>query len=331
MAGSSIEVQYLMRTRALLAVLAAFWTCSPALSWNSHGHVAVTRKAMAAIASGLPDYVVQGQGTVVHCSVDPDLLRNPAVPHLAERERAEHYLDVERLGPVALPKGRAELQAILAEKRLDPESVGFVPYAVVEWTERLALAFAEHRRWPDNRHIQLKSLVIAGILAHYAADMTQPLHTTVHYDGLVRGDEASPRTGIHWHTDALLQRYGVLLEETDIPEPISLYPNTVTGVHRAFWESHALVGTVYELEGSIVGDPEQPPRELLDFTRERARAAAGLVGSLFLTAWEHSGRILLPAWLDRPGLENPTRSDPVPDSKLEDLPEINSRHGGGGA
>ncbi len=56
----------------------------------------------------------------------------------------------------------------------------------------------------------MKCLVYAGRLAHYAADLEQPLHTTVDYDGRTQAAKdaknktfKSPHTGIHTKVDAL--------------------------------------------------------------------------------------------------------------------------------
>ena len=70
-------------------------------------------------------------------------------------------------------------------------------YAVAEWTEKLALAFAQHRRWPENTLVQAECLLTAASLAHYAQDLCQPLHTSVHFDGRALEGGKSPRSGIH--------------------------------------------------------------------------------------------------------------------------------------
>jgi hypothetical protein len=81
-----------------------------------------------------------------------------------------------------------------------------LPYAIAEWTERLSIAFAEHRKYPANPYIQNKCLVYAGFLAHYAQDLCMPLHTTIHHDGRANPDGSTPKTGIHPRVDSLVEK-----------------------------------------------------------------------------------------------------------------------------
>src|SRR5690606_21971184 len=89
---------------------------------------------------------------IAHHSVDPDVGRNPATPTLADRSGAWHYVHVED----------GDRRAGAMEEKL------------VELTERLAVTFAELRRRPDDPDLRASSRLIAGWLAHYAADLAQP-------------------------------------------------------------------------------------------------------------------------------------------------------------
>jgi len=48
-----------------------------------------------------------------------------------------------------------------------------------------------------------------------------------------------------------------------------------------------------------MGQPFPADPELTAFTRDRLRAAASFVASLFLTAWERAGDLQLPVWDER--------------------------------
>lgn len=273
-----------------------------ALGWHGPGHDRATRPAAAALPKDVPAFFVEGAATIAHCSADPDLFRLRAQPELRDGEVPEHYFDLELLKGAEIPPSRSAFVALCAKKGQTPADVGFLPYAVVEWTQRLALAFAEHRKWPDNKHIRMKALVYAGILSHYAQDACQPLHTTIHYDGRARADGSSPRTGIHAKVDALLQKL------TPDPQAAAKGVNPVVfdkllpGVVAEIKRSHALVAKVYQLENEIP-DLEAPlpaGTEVAAFARERLRAAATFTASLYLTAWRKSAELQLPEWHRRP-------------------------------
>jgi hypothetical protein len=185
---------------------------------------------------------------------------------------------------------------------------------VVEWTQRLAAVFAEHRAWPDNPHIRRRALVYAGIVAHFAEDLQMPLHTTVHYDGRLKPDGNSPRTGIHMKLDALPGKLagdpnelarGLLVEAMD--------PNDLLGeVMAELLASHKLVDRVYALEGQLpaYGEKLIPDSPAEALARERARASARMAARMILTAWRMSASIEIPKWHRRP-------TAPPPGTRIE--------------
>jgi len=279
------------------ALLICLCAAGAARAWYADGHVKATRAALTALKGRLPEFFLRGFETVVKTSPDPDLLRLRQVPELRDAESPEHFLDLELLSDAPLPAKRSEYLLLCARRRLNPSRVGYVPYAVVEWTQRLTIAFAEHRRFPDDPHIRTRCLVYAGLLAHYAQDLCQPLHTTVHYDGRVGADGVSPRTGIHAKVDALLGKApaGAGLVRAGRVKPLSPLMASVAAELR---RSHALVDRVYAIEKHLpdVAAPLAPASPAAAFARERLRAAAEFTAALYLTAWTDSARIELPDW-----------------------------------
>src|SRR5207248_7223672 len=141
----------------------------------------------------------------------------------------EHYIDYEMLDGRALPPTRYEFIKMCAEAKLDPKAVGTVPYAVAEGTERLEVAFAEYRRWPDDPDIRSKCLVYAGLMSHYAEDLCMPLHATVHHDGRALTNFVSPRTGIHNKIDALPEKLGMTPDELAQGLKVAVIPDLMPG------------------------------------------------------------------------------------------------------
>lgn len=283
------------RHRAQTGLLALFvLATSTAQAWHNEGHEAITRQAVTLVARQLPDFFGQQQNAMVHCSLDPDAFMQRGLPAAREVEAPEHYLDLERLRGEALPRARSGFTTLCRSLQLEPAAVGTLPYATVEWTQKLSAAFAEWRKWPQDAAIPTKIAVYAGILAHYTGDLAQPLHTTVHHDGRVTnpGDK-SPKTGIHQRVDALLGH-------VTLPPPAPLGNATrVTDawetVLGALRESHSQVDRVFALADRIpaVGTAPTDP-EILEFARDRAAAAVQLTARLWLYAWQSSEAILLP-------------------------------------
>ena len=283
-------------TRAGLAGLVLLVCGVPAWSWRAEGHALLTRAAVQVLPAEVPAFFRQGGEAMAFCAAEPDAERNAALPHLKSANRGEHFLDLEMLGGRPLPEHRYEFLKLCAEAGLDPSQVGTLPYAVAEWTERLALAFAQYRHWPTNTLVQGECLIAGASLAHYAEDLCQPLHTTLHYDGRAGEDGKSPRSGIHDKVDALPEK--LKLDPQELAKGLvpvaadSLMPAILAQLQA----SNALVDSVYALEGDL-GNPESP--RVRAFAEERARAAVAFTAGLYLQAWKLSATVELPAWLQR--------------------------------
>jgi hypothetical protein len=188
-----------------------------------------------------------------------------------------------------------------------------LPYAVVEGAQRLTEAFAEHRRWPGDPAIRQRILVYAGLLAHYAGDLDQPLHTTLHHDGRALPDGSSPKTGIHQLVDGLFERTPLRVHGGMRGVRLQRYDDAWAAVVAELVRSHALVERVYQLEpelrqsfprppeGQTKPPPSRPTPAVVTFTEERFRSTASFLASLYWTAWQDSAKVQLPAWHSRPG------------------------------
>jgi len=300
----------MMRRRAVCWVAAL--TCGVlslaagrAFGWHQDGHARIVTLAVDAAADRMPPFFAEQSSLIAHCSADPDVFKESASTQLQRFERSEHYLDVELLGGAALPPVRSEFLALCAARGLEPEAVGFLPYTVAEWTQRLAMALAEHRRWPENPDIRSKACVYAGILAHYGADLCMPLHLTLYFDGKVMGADGAPlRTGIHAKVDALPGKlpdgWQALLAGAE-PEPFGDLWTAVTGQVA---ESRSHIDAVYEMEPRLpaMGAPlgtDDDDAVVRSFAAERTRVAANFLARLYLTAWRASEHQSLPFWLQR--------------------------------
>jgi len=251
---------------------------------------------MDAAGTNLPSFFTGQRDIITHCVQDPDMFRYVQFPELPAQEGPEHFLDVEMLGGRDLPATRPEYVSLCRELGVDPFDCGFLPYAVMEWTERLIVAFAEQRADPSSGAAATKSAVYAGILAHYAADLEQPLHTTVHYDGKSPDGRSSPKTGIHGRMDAIAGKIAPDGSSSTEAE-IRPYTNFQASILAEFRISNRHVETVYRLAPRIpaVSEPAVSDEEVTAFVRERITAASTFTASLFVTAWQKSAEARIPS------------------------------------
>lgn len=266
------------------------------MAWWCDGHTVLTKASFAALPESMPAFFRAGATEAGHYVCDPDLFKNNRIPGLSAAELPEHNFDIELLDGHAVPSQRLQFHALCDSLGITPSKVGYAPYAIAEWTERLTVAFAEYRRWPANEPIKAKCLVYSGILAHYAQDMCQPLHVTVHYDGRADADGKVPHTGIHEGVDSLIERLG--LSDTAIAANVSptSFDDIRAAIHEELQRSHALVDVIYDNEQQLRAVSADPAKS---FATERSEAAAQFTASLLLSAWELSESVELPGWLRR--------------------------------
>lgn len=282
-----------LSTKALVVLC----LCSvPAQAWWGNGHGILTEAAVRAQPQEVPAFFRAGAAEAAHMSFDPDIAKNRAAPNLYDGEFPEHNFDLELLEGAEAPGKRHDFIALCNELDVAPNDVGYSPYAITEYTQRLMIAFAEHRKWPDNTIIQAKIFVYAGILAHYAEDIAQPLHVTIDYDGRTNAAGEKMHAGIHEAVDSIIERLelkatGLAGNASVAPIEGDLFAAAMAQIH----ESHGKVDEVYEL-----ADEFDPPSERARaFAEERALQAVSFTASLYLTAWRSSADVRLPGWLER--------------------------------
>lgn len=297
-------------SRIIFACIATAALVATTFAWHGPGHDRIARQAVRALPGELPAFFRAGADAIAGSSLDPDLFNRPvATQPLSAAEGPEHYFDIENVPDLdKLPPTRYEFLESVFARKLKVTDTGLLPYAITEWTQRLALAFAEHRAWPDDQPIQRKCLVYAGILAHYSGDLCQPLHTTIHHDGRIIKGQPRER-GIHTKMDAALGK----LDPADVDVRCAPFDDVMAAAVAEIKRSHALVNRVYELEGELPAyrDPLDQKSRMADLLRERLATSARFTASLYLTAWRDSAKIKFPDWHRRP----PIAPDRMPASQ----------------
>ena len=287
-----------MTAKGIVLLAAAVFAGPTSLSaWWCDGHSLLTKAAFSVLPDGMPLFFRAGGDVGSHHVCDPDLFKNRSVPELNAAESPEHYFDIELLDGHPVPSRRSDFIALCDSLGVAPSKVGYAPYAIGEWSGRLTVAFAEYRHWPTDETVRAKCLVYAGILAHYAQDLCQPLHVTIHFDGRAGDDGKVPHSGVHQGVDSLIERLRLSAPAiaATVAEPVR-FDDLGTAVLEELQEANALVDTVYAHEKEMGAAANGPAR---DFAEERASTAAHFTASLFVTAWELSESVELPGWLQR--------------------------------
>ncbi len=276
-------------------------SASPSFAWFPKGHSIIARSAARVVPADVPLWFREGASQIAHSAQDPDVQKNRDLPLMAEVEAPRHYIDWELLQSNPLPEKRADYLALLARLKQSPGDVGELPYAIREWSERLAMDFAEARKYPDNPYIRAKTLVTAGVLSHYTGDCEMPLHVTLDHDGRHLPDNSSPKTGIHAKVDSLVERVNPSLRELESNQNLVPITDLWPAINAEIVSSRSHIDQTYALEAQLppLKGTSSPSPQVRAFTVERARAAVGFTSRLFAWAWVKSATVKLPDWLER--------------------------------
>lgn len=275
-------------------------------AWGTEGHTYINRVAAQKIPASMPKFLRRAVVEIAYLGPEPDRWRNPAEFALKNAQEPDHFIDLERVSWLdPLPHGRYEFYRKLYEKRAAttdhaddylPERVGLQPYITMEVYGRLMAAFRDYRQQlaahQSTVAVQQAIIFYAGWLGHYVADGSQPLHTTIYYNGWVGPNPNGYTTqhGIHsqFETAYVLANVkagdfaGMVASPKQLTDPFTDYVAYLK-------ESHGLVENVYSLEkdGGFTG---KGTPAAFDFTTRRLAAGSQMLLNLWYTAWTESAQ-----------------------------------------
>jgi len=277
---------------------------SAAVAWGNEGHTAINRVAAQKIPATMPSFLRRAVVEIAYLGPEPDRWRSPSEFALKNAQEADHFIDLERVSWLdPLPQGRYEFYRKLYEKRAAttdhpddylPEHVGLQPYITMEVYGRLKAAFREYRQrvaaHQPTQAVQQAIIFYAGWLGHYVADGSQPLHTTIQYNGWVGANPNGYTTqhGIHAQFETAYVEANVTAKDFAglVKSPERLDDPFVRYV-AYLRQSNGLVENVYALEkaGGFTGKGSPAAFE---FTTRRLAAGSQTLLNLWYTAWMES-------------------------------------------
>ena len=273
-------------------------------AWGNEGHTYINRVAAEKIPSSMPQFLRHAVAEIAYLGPEPDRWRNPAEFALKNAQEPDHFIDLERVSWLdPLPQGRYEFYRKLYEKRAAtpdhaddylPEHVGLQPYITMEIYGRLKAAFREYRQQlaahQNTAAVQQTIIFYAGWLGHYVADGSQPLHTSIQYNGWVGPNPNGYTTerGIHALFEATYVAANINAKDF---APMVTAPKRLNAPFADYMaylkHSHDLVEEVYSLDKARGFTGKGTPAAF-KFTTERLGAGSQMLLDLWHTAWLES-------------------------------------------
>ncbi|WP_201986679.1 zinc dependent phospholipase C family protein [Hymenobacter rubidus] len=287
-----------MKKRFLPLFLAALTLASgTAGAWGFFGHRTITQVAVYELPSSMQAFYYRHMPELVRLSTAPDERRNDD-----PSEAPKHFIDMDHYSEDD-PFGKVPKQYDKAVEKFTADTLkkyGTVPWVIMETKDNLTEAF----RQSDTTAI----VKYSAELSHYVADAFVPLHTTINYDG-----QLTDQKGLHslWESQlpekyindykldgepakyikdplaaiwaTLAQSYGFLGETFDRATKIE---KTMKPEVR-FTFSHKYGKTTRRYSDAFAAEYEKQVGGMVDF---RLKSAPNLVSSLWLSAWQDSGK-----------------------------------------
>jgi hypothetical protein len=272
-------------------------------AWGNGGHRLINKLAASSLPSDVPAFLRSPKAVaeIEYLGPEPDRWRSPAEPELVAAQAPEHFIDMEladALGP--LPHRRFDFEAKVFAAGQRPEKIGLQPWETDEVWERLKSAMREYRKLAakpdaksDIRAAEQAIIFYAGWLGHYVGDGSQPLHTTIQYNGWTGPNPNGYTTEhkIHWQFEGPFVEANI--HEADVRArmtPAKAIEGDLFDAYVAYLRNtKTYVEKVYQLDkaGGFVGEGTAESRE---FTAARLAAGASMLRDMIYTAWLESAK-----------------------------------------
>lgn len=292
-------------TFAVAAVVLFAAQPQAARAWGNDGHHMINKLAASTLPADAPAFL-RSQAAIneiEYLGPEPDRWRSPAEPELDAVQAPEHFIDLEladKLGP--LPHKRFDFLAKVYAAGERPEKIGLQPWQADEVWERLKSAMRDYRKLKaagnDTGSVEQAIIFYAGWLGHYVGDGSQPLHTSIQYNGWVGPNPNGYTTShqIHYQFESAFVSANIHLPDVEAKmTPTKAIEGDMFDAYVAYLRrTYTCVEELYKLdkEGGFEGAGTPASRA---FTAQRLAAGASMLRDMIYSAWIDSAQAV-PEW-----------------------------------
>ncbi len=282
--------------------------CVPAAlsAWGDHGHRIIGLAAAQALPEDMPRFFRDAAPQLSYLNPEPDRwqdrVERQLEPALEGGTSPDHYIDMDLVSPLQLTEALAarDRWAFADSVRaggVAPQSMGLLPFTILELTAKLRGDFRLWRIAPDSTvraWIEQRIVDDAGILGHYVADGSNPHHTTKHHNGWVGDNPKGYPTDSRFHgrfespfVQAHIKTANVREAMIHVPQA---FPNVRSAVVAYLMTTSAEVETLYAIDKAtpFIAEARTPAQHA--FAVARLGAGAEMLRDLWYTAWVTSAR-----------------------------------------
>jgi hypothetical protein len=301
------------RNRLVLGLLVMHLSGVWVAGWGSKGHEMIARVAVRALPSDMPGFFRNAEVELGYLSPLPDRWRvrdrEPALHGLATRD---HTIQLEHVTQTP-PSNRYEFLLQYAGFQRPAgggfaySEIGFLHYAVAEYSEMLAVSWMLWRLAPESteterrakRQLEQSIIHIAGMLSHFVGDAGMPLHTTVHVNGWMA--HVPNPNGYGGEGEAIHRRFETVyinneIEEDDFEDLVEKRARVLGPWLEEAMEhirgSFEQVETVYAVDLDAPFGSGEETAEARWFAAERLAYSATALRDFWYSAWVKSEQLV---------------------------------------
>ena len=269
-------------------------------AWGDAGHRITGEAAARALPPSAPAFLRNAARQLAYLNPEPDRWRDRTEstidPALDRATAPEHFIDMELVPPAALAgalraRDRFAFLDTIAAAGAKGSVMGLLPFKMLEMSEQLRIDFRNWRAAPDSLKPWIEQRIIddAGILGHYVADGSNPLHTTVHYNGWTGANPNGYATDTRTHARFESNYVSANIKLADVTSRMDtvarVFPDMRAAIIDYLRESNAHVEELYRLDKAHTFDATTTAPEDKAFVVDRLAAGARMLRDLWWTAW----------------------------------------------
>ncbi len=273
----------------------------PLFAWGERGHYLTGQAAAAKLPDAMPAFFRAAAAQLAYLNPEPDRWRDRAEsaldPALDQGSGADHFIDMEMVAPerlnaaLAAPNRYAYADTLRAAG-VDAAKFGFLPFRILELSQRLREEFRLWRAAPNDQvreWVQARIINDAGILGHFIADGSNPAHTSVNFNGWTGPNPNGYATDRKFHSrfeSAYVQNH---INLQDILPGVSENANSVGDLRPAIIAylrvTNSEIEHLYQLDKAAPFDANTTSAEDKAFTAARLAAGAQMLRDVWWTTW----------------------------------------------
>jgi hypothetical protein len=286
-----------------MIIVAAVLLPTLAPGWGDVGHTTINRVAAEKAPADMPQFLKAASTRVGWLGPEPDRWRSELEKPLNDAQAPDHFINLDYVNWLRpLPPDRYRFIRAVYEYRVRhpevpaPEKIGFQPYITIEVFDRLKVAFREYRHAQAEGRAtadaEANAIFYAGWLGHYVGDGSNPMHTSIQYNGWVgpnpKGYTTSHEVHAKMETGFVNANPEVTLISGLVRAPKHL-DHPFEDYIAYLRESQSKVEQAYALEKAHGFDGKGTP-ESREFIRQQLGRGSQMLLNLWYTAWIDSAK-----------------------------------------